>query len=885
VAQIGGAGWLADGVLPALPAMQRSIGVLSGRVSASAAPSLGADSLLADRLAARAFSSNDVGQYETLMTAGQRANRAGDFGAAERAYRAALQLQEKALGRDNPNVVNALMSLALQLSNQGRAIEADALFARADGLASHATDGSSVARLAHYRGLNALNQGHFDDALARLRRAETMYAALVPPDRLTARQPAKLRGFNTSLLPGQNTLSDLTTQDALLGIIEARRNQGIALRELGRPAEGEAVVERARSFAIDVGLNQSIVSARVSRTMGVGLAAAGKPEEAASDLDAAGAAFQRGAPATKPVAMTALLRAKELAATNRTAEALASCHGAFALLASLKAGAEPALVAPCLNAYYAEAGRQVANRQALLAEMFSAAQLAQGGVTSKQIAQATARLLENARDPKVAVAIRVREDAAAALTQLYRRRDEQVQDRAQGIAVSAEAQAAQDKKLSDAQAAAAEADEALQAASPNYGQLVQQAVSAADVMAALHPGEAFASIALTDTDGFVLLLHDGTIDAARIAGGGPRMTALVKTLRASIEPTATLPTFDVAASIELYTALFGSLRLDGVKTLVVAPTGALLSLPFEVLLTGPADAGLAGAPWLVRRMSIAHVPAPSNFVSLRKLAGTSRARQPWFGFGDFKPSDDGAGRTQLSGPVLRRQRQVARRPAAAAVRHSRARRRPCPARRFARRRTTGAGLHRCRRGENPAQGLPHPALRHPRAAAGRAAMPERGGDHHVGPGGRGGRVGRAAHRVRGDGHGPRRRQHHPVRLQFRRAWRRGGGREPVRTGAQLLLRGRAQPARHALVGERPGGRVPDRRHSAAIPRDTVIGDGRRPATGATRHHRRCRKGIAGLVQPPVLLGAVRVDRRGQRGDHRPKLRPPPGFPSGGASIS
>jgi len=637
VAQIGGAGWLADGVLPALPAMQRSIGVLSGRVSASAAPSLGADSLLADRLAARAFSSNDVGQYETLMTAGQRANRAGDFGAAERAYRAARQLQEKALGRDNPNVVNALMSLALQLSNQGRAIEADALFARADGLASHATDGSSVARLAHYRGLNALNQGHFDDALARLRRAETMYAALVPPDRLTARQPAKLRGFNTSLLPGQNTLSDLTTQDALLGIIEARRNQGIALRELGRPTEGEAVVERARSFAIDVGLNQSIVSARVSRTMCVGFAAAGKPEEAASDLDAAGAAFQRGAPATKPVAMTALLRAKELAATNRTAEALASCHGAFALLASLKAGAEPALVAPCLNAYYAEAGRQVANRQALLAEMFSAAQLAQGGVTSKQIAQATARLLENARDPKVAVAIRVQEDAAAALTQLYRRRDEQVQDRAQGIAVSAEAQAAQDKKLSDAQAAAAEADEALQAASPNYGQLVQQAVSAADVMAALHPGEAFASIALTDTDGFVLLLHDGTIDAARIAGGGPRMTALVKTLRASIEPTATLPTFDVAASIELYTALFGSLRLDGVKTLVVAPTGALLSLPFEVLLTGPADAGLAGAPWLVRRMSIAHVPAPSNFVSLRKLAGTSRARQPWFGFGDFKP--------------------------------------------------------------------------------------------------------------------------------------------------------------------------------------------------------------------------------------------------------
>jgi CHAT domain-containing protein len=34
---------------------------------------------------------------------------------------------------------------------------------------------------------------------------------------------------------------------------------------------------------------------------------------------------------------------------------------------------------------------------------------------------------------------------------------------------------------------------------------------------------------------------------------------------------------------------------------------------------------------------VAHVPAPSNFVSLRRVAGTSRARQPWFGFGDFRP--------------------------------------------------------------------------------------------------------------------------------------------------------------------------------------------------------------------------------------------------------
>lgn len=68
------------------------------------------------------------------------------------------------------------------------------------------------------------------------------------------------------------------------------------------------------------------------------------------------------------------------------------------------------------------------------------------------------------------------------------------------------------------------------------------------------------------------------------------------------------------------------------------PAGPLLSLPFELLLTGPASQdALAAAPWLLRRGTIAHVPAAANFVSLRKIAGNSRATRPWFGFGDFRP--------------------------------------------------------------------------------------------------------------------------------------------------------------------------------------------------------------------------------------------------------
>ena len=101
---------------------------------------------------------------------------------------------------------------------------------------------------------------------------------------------------------------------------------------------------------------------------------------------------------------------------------------------------------------------------------------------------------------------------------------------------------------------------------------------------------------------------------------------------------------------------------------MVAPSGPLLSLPFEVLLTGPAQPNeLAEAPWLVRQFTIAHVPAPSNFVSLRKIAAGSRATQPWFGFGDFRPVTLAQAQAQLPGRDLRRQRATAVRAAAAAV--------------------------------------------------------------------------------------------------------------------------------------------------------------------------------------------------------------------------
>ncbi len=55
--------------------------------------------------------------------------------------------------------------------------------------------------------------------------------------------------------------------------------------------------------------------------------------------------------------------------------------------------------------------------------MFAASQLVQGGITSQQIALASARLTESAKDPRVGAAIRRQQDASLALAELQRQRD------------------------------------------------------------------------------------------------------------------------------------------------------------------------------------------------------------------------------------------------------------------------------------------------------------------------------------------------------------------------------------------------------------------------------------------------------------------------------
>jgi len=625
-ATAGGRSWQADGITPSLPAAIRAIGVLSGLARADGPlPSSAALDRIAARLARESFGASGVAQFETLMAVGRDANQAERFAAAETAYRAALAIQERVQGANAPDSFAPLVRLALQVSNQGRFPEAEVLFARAAALAPRASDPLAQALVLHHRGLHLANRGRNDDALATLAQAEAAYEASLPPDTLAA-SPAPLARAMPGL--GDSLGLDVLQSRALVGIVEARRNRAAILRVTGRVAESEALADDAGALAARVpgATNTDVIAARIARTAGAASAASGAEAAADRAFATAAARFARGLPRSRPYADTLLLRAGT--ASSSTARDL--CRDAMTVLRELREGTTPQRIAPCVDAFAADGQ---------LAAAFEAAQLAQGGVTATQIARAAARLGEGSRNPAISDAIRKREEAQARLTGLFRRRDAVADGRGAG---GQQELVALDARIAAAEAEFADADAAAQAAAPNYPQLVQSVAGAQDVLDALRPGEALAAIFLPPGDrrGWVFVLAGGRIAAGRIGADASDVAALVARIREGVEAGDDSKPFDSGAAYALDQALFADVAgpIGAAKSLIVAPSGPLLSIPFGLLVeqAPPDPHSHEGASFMLARLPVSHVPAAASLVALRK-AGPSRAPHPWFGFGDPRP--------------------------------------------------------------------------------------------------------------------------------------------------------------------------------------------------------------------------------------------------------
>jgi|KBSSwiStaDraftv2_1062776.scaffolds.fasta_scaffold40938_2 CHAT domain-containing protein len=132
--------------------------------------------------------------------------------------------------------------------------------------------------------------------------------------------------------------------------------------------------------------------------------------------------------------------------------------------------------------------------------------------------------------------------------------------------------------------------------------------------------------------------------------GGKRCSDLLK-LPIEKAPTGGHPLpFDVARAHALYQSLFGEeAGLIRGKHLLVVPSGALTTLPFQVLVTkAPTSTDLASAAWMIRENAITVLPSVASLAALRRTARPSTAPKPMIGFanplldGDQTDPKDGA---------------------------------------------------------------------------------------------------------------------------------------------------------------------------------------------------------------------------------------------------
>jgi CHAT domain-containing protein len=620
---------LADGVPSVLPVVERiASGAPLATAGDAAAPRSAALELAVQRQAAAAFGANEVGDYERLISFGRALNQAESFAAAEEAYRAALAIQERVLGAGNPDTAAALMLLALNLSNQNRRAEAEALFARAEALVGRAADPLAAIHLLHYRGLHALNADDIPSAIALLREAELRYRPLLPPQMLRA----------SATVSDLGPLADPVTENAVVGLAEVWRNLATALSRGPEPEQATALAIESRALLRRTGLDQGLIAGRALRTEAVTAAIRGRGEEAVQRLEQAARRFAAAVPGERPEAVTLFLAGRTHANIGQREAALEAFRAGATILRERQIGLSIEVVMPYLDTLNSAAGDAVTPEQAaaLRRELLGAAQLAQRSNTVRFVQLASARIGAASGDAKVGEAVRRLQDADRTLRDLYAERD--------ATAPGSVAAAALDKRIAELQGTRAESEAEVAAAAPGYRQLLLAAVDAETTARALDPEEALVTMLLGEEHGFVLALRaDGRIAVHRTALGEAAAAALVRRVRASTDSAAAggePGRFDTAAAAELYAALIAPLApmLEGAKTLVVAPDGPLLGIPFGLLLTGPADpAALGTAPWLVRRFAVVHVPSPQTLVTQRAAGRGSSAPLPYAGFGDFVP--------------------------------------------------------------------------------------------------------------------------------------------------------------------------------------------------------------------------------------------------------
>ncbi len=279
------------------------------------------------------------------MALGRDLNQTENFAAAEDAYRAALAVQERVLGRDNPNTATAMLHLAVNLSNQKRLAEARRAARprrrpspRARPIPATPARAAALSRPA---------------CAERRRPGGGDRPAAAGRGRLWRADPGLQRGARCR---GDQTSSPTRWCSRRCSAWPRPSATGPSpWCAAGRAAEASAVIDESRQVLRRAGLEPNMMVGRAMRTEAGADIRLGRTEAAAQLLERAAGRFGIAAPGERPEAVTLFLAGQQRIRAGRRAEALAAFRAGAAILRARQIGLSVRLVVAYLDALDQEA--------------------------------------------------------------------------------------------------------------------------------------------------------------------------------------------------------------------------------------------------------------------------------------------------------------------------------------------------------------------------------------------------------------------------------------------------------------------------------------------------------------------------------------------------
>ncbi len=576
----------------------------------------------------RLFTAADFERYKLLMRDARVANSARKFEQSEALFRQALQLQTQLLGEDADALADTLMDLALDLSNNSRFEEADALLRRAEKLVQKSSNDADRARYLTYLGYDAANRKEVDKALQYARSATLQWRKMI-----------KGGGNPRAVLsPGAAEEAARADKGELAMALNLEANMALRNSDLvgAQVAAAEALQIINTTEGLPIWWKPDVLV-----TLGEISLAQGRISAAETYLNTA-LAFrkQQMGNSVSSLAVLTTLGAGYQAEGLHTS-AIVTYRDALKMAQSIPGGASGAFTADQLTAFagavvdMAPTIKDLPSRQALYAEAFDAFQMLRGKLVEKTIAAASARAMSD--DPAV-------EQLVRELQTLERTRDAAKSELAYESTLpdnqrSGNLEAELSLRIKTSEDKVQQQYALLKQRFPNYVELTSpQPVNLTALQAKLAPNEGVLSFLIGRKESFAQLVTRTDLVIARIPESSDALSEAVKGLRRGLEVEAgVVPEFDLMRSHALYQSLLGGIanQLRGVTHLVVVPSGPLASVPFGLLLASPPSGKeYSKADWLTRKVAITHSPSLQSFYLARSVSAPRKASKPLLAFGD-----------------------------------------------------------------------------------------------------------------------------------------------------------------------------------------------------------------------------------------------------------